>query len=125
MAHQGTKRRRVDELLALYLAGGDTFIEAARKAGVALRTVHRRMEEQAFREAVVKARGELLDKSAAQLVAASVEAVATLRTLLETGNEQTRLSAARAILENAVRFREHGELAARIAALEGKAVPWG
>ncbi len=120
MALDGSKKRRAEELLALHLAAGATVAEAAAKCGVSLRTVARRQKEPAFRQLVVDTRSQLLERAAAQLVAAATEAVEVLRALLSAAGETAKLGAARAILEHALRFRENSEFAARLAALEAR-----
>ena len=50
MGHQG--RRRADDQLRLALACGATVEAAAKKAGVSVRTAHRRLTCPAFRRSV-------------------------------------------------------------------------
>lgn len=123
MADRGRHNGRgtADPSLIAALAGGATVRDAAMTAGVAERTVYRRLADPAFRERIDEAQREMIARASAMLVDASVQAVETLRALLGSDLDFARLAAARAILELGRRMREHEDLAERIAALEQKA----
>lgn len=93
---------------------------AAKKAGVSLRTLNRWLVEPNFRRALRLAQDEALERTFNRLAAVGAEAV---QVLLEVAADKeaapaARVSAARAILENLLRYTELHSLAERIAALE-------
>lgn len=106
------------------LAAGASYVDAAKAAGVSERTVRRRMAEPAFRQQVDEIRAEMLAQAVAKLTSASVKAVETLEALLGSPLDFARLSAARAILELAAKYREQHDIAERIAALEARSAAW-
>jgi hypothetical protein len=117
MPHTG--RKNADEALLLALACGATVEQAAQKAGVSARTAHRRLADPAFRHRVQVARGEMVQRSAAMLTAAALEAVKTLLTLQHAAvPAAVRLGAARAVLEIGVKLREMADVEERLTALE-------
>jgi hypothetical protein len=113
-----THSRRGDELLLGALAAGSPVEEAARAAGVSVRTAYRRLASPGFRSRLASARDELISAALGELVGCAAEAVATLRRLLQAEDERVRLTAARAILEQLLRLRETLTFAQRIASLE-------
>lgn len=122
MTHGGRHNGRAsaDAALIAALASGSTARDAAKSAGVAERTVFRRLDDSDFRRQVEDARAALVTQTVARLTAAACEAVDTLRDLLDSEQDFARLGAARAILEIGLRYREHEDLAARVAALEAQ-----
>jgi hypothetical protein len=113
-------RQNADDALALALATGKTLRAAAEAAGVSERTGTRRWGDPNFRRKVFALRGELLGCALGRLVDASVEAVDVLRGLLQSEHDSVKLSAARALLEHAPRFREYLDLEQRLTDLEGR-----
>jgi hypothetical protein len=105
---------------ALALASGMSVEESACKAGVSTRTLFRRLEERSYRRRISELRAEMIDRALGQLTAATIDATATLRALLQSDSQAARLGAARAILEHVGRLRDSIELEHRIAALEGR-----
>ena len=117
----GGDRSGADGTLVAALAGGKTVQDAAASAGVAERTVYRRLDEPAFRTQVDKARRELIAQAVARLSASATDAADTLKALLGKDTPPAvRLGAARSILDVGLRLREHENLAERVAALEGQ-----
>jgi uncharacterized protein with von Willebrand factor type A (vWA) domain len=112
------RHTRGEELLVTAIAGGASLRDAAQQAGVSERTVSRRMADDGFRLKVSHARAQMTDRALGFLANASVQATATLWSLLSSGNERVRLSAARSILEIGPRLREQVELEYRLARLE-------
>jgi len=110
--HQG--RAGADAALVTALAVGATVEQAAERAGVSARTVHRRRGDADFKRRVDEARAELLGRAMARLSAACTTAVTTLTALLTAESESVRLGAARSVLDAALRWREHEDLAARL-----------
>ncbi len=111
-------RQNADTVLVLALASGATVEDAARRANVGISTVYRRMKDAEFQLQVQEARGAMLTRTVCDLADATTAAVRTLRQLLDAEGDQVKLGAARAILDQAVRLREHTDLEMRIAALE-------
>ena len=116
MAHRG--RHGADSALVVALAAGMTRQQAAKQAGVSLRTVARRLNDPAFRQQIVEARATTAEQIMARLTAGGLLAVQALLGLLSAESESARLGAARAILELGVKFRETEELEARIRAFQ-------
>jgi hypothetical protein len=102
------------------LAGGATIAEGAEAGGVSSRTIDRWLREPGFREAVQKARTDLLDRAIGLLAAQAAQAIAVLTDIMTdpTAPAAARVSASRTVLEHPLRAREHGEMAARISELE-------
>jgi AcrR family transcriptional regulator len=118
-----TGRNGGDARLVAELAGGATVAEAARSAGVSESTVYRRLRDADFRRLVDEARAAMVAQAIGRLTAAATAAADTLRALLGSEADFCRLAAARSILELGAKLREHGELEARIAALEERLAP--
>jgi hypothetical protein len=117
--HQG--RRQADEALLMALACGATVENAARAAGVAPRTAHRRLANPKFRRRLQAMRADMLQRSAGLLTAAALEAVKTLVSLQQPSvPAAVRLGAARAILEIGSKVREAADFEERLAAVERK-----
>lgn len=117
MAHRG--RQQADDALLMALACGATVENAARQAGIAPRTVHRRLADAAFRQRLQGLRADMVQRTGGALTAASTEAVRTLVDLLKsTTPPAVRLGAARAVLEISMKVREMTDLEARLTVLE-------
>ena len=114
----GGDRSGADAALIAALAGGNTVEDAATTAGIGVATAYRRLKEPAFRQRVDDARAELIAAAAAKLGAASTRAVTTLEGLLSAESEAVQLGAARSILDAALKWREHQDLAERVRTLE-------
>jgi hypothetical protein len=93
---------------------------AAKAAGVGETTLYRWLGEAAFSRAYRAARNQLLEGTLTALQAASSEAVQTLRQVMQDAEAMVtaRVSAARAILEFALKAKEQLETEARLSALE-------
>jgi hypothetical protein len=114
--------RPTGAVLIAALAAGATVRDAARQAKVAERTVYRRLEDATFRRQVTDARGEILARTVGRLADATTLAVDTLCTLLASDEPgAVKLGAARAILAEVVRLREHVDLAEQMRRLEESA----
>ena len=97
-----------------------TIEVAARKAGIGRTTIFEWFREEAFQAAYRTARGDLVRNAIAQAQAACSEAVTVLREIM-TNNESpasTRVSAAKAVLETAIKAVEVEEVVARIERIE-------
>ena len=114
-----TKRQTADHKLLLALACGATVENAARQCGVSESTVYRRLDTADFRRQLQALRADMVQRAAAILTAAAVEAVKTLVVLQgATTPPAVRLGAARAVLELGTKLREAADLERRLAVLE-------
>jgi len=104
---------------ALTLAAGGSNTEAAKAAGVNVRTVARwRADEVVFADAVDDARASMLTETAGLLAATTTAAARRLEDIIETGEERHALAASRVVLDMAARYRSDRAIEDRIAALE-------
>lgn len=97
-----------------------TVSEAATQSGVNESTIWRWMREQAFQEALQEAKNRIVAQAIIQLQQATGEAVATLRSIA-TDNEapaSSRVSAAKTVLDFAIRALKMEDIENRIKALE-------
>jgi hypothetical protein len=119
-AGHGEKRsRREDAALAALLAC-PTIELAAEQAGVAGSTLRGWLRDPAFQQRYRAARGQVLTQAVSALQQAAGKAVTVLATIAEdiAAPPAARVSAAKAILDQAFRGTEVIDLAARIAQLE-------
>lgn len=120
MAHRG--RHHADDAILLALACGATVENAARAAGVAPRTVHRRLADPNFSGRLQASRADMFQRTAGMLTAASLEAVKTLLELQKGAvPPAVRLGAARTVLEIGLKVREVADLEKRLTVLEEQA----
>lgn len=116
------KRRKSagsDEALMIALACGSTVEAAATKAGLAVRTAYRRLDDPEFRKKLQEFRCHMVERSCAMLSASGMEAVKTLLGLMERSTPHaTRLGAARAVIELGMKLRDLLEVEQRLTALE-------
>jgi hypothetical protein len=105
-------RKGNDEALVTALAAGGSASAAAQLAKVSTRTVHRRLQDPAFRARVDEARAEMVSQAVGRLAAVGALAGDTLHELLASSvPPATRLGAARAVLEYMLRGAEVEALA--------------
>ena len=117
MTLKGTKR--ADEAFLIALACGATVENAAHSAGLGRRTAQKRIADPEFRRRLQEIRADMVQRAAATLTAAAMEAVKTLLALQQPNvAAATRLGAARAILELGIKLRESGDLEERLVTLE-------
>src|SRR5262249_2632969 len=103
-----------------------TIAEAAHQVGIGERTLLRWLQEDsAFQAAYRTARRHVVQHAVAQVQQATSMAVATLEAIMQdsTVSASARVSAAKAVLETAIKGVELEDLAARIAALEAQGPP--
>jgi hypothetical protein len=113
------RRRKTDTVLILALACGASPESAAQKSGLSVRTVYRRLAEPQFRQQVDQLQNAIARRAAGLLTAASIPAIKTCTTLLESArSESVRLGAAKAVVELAMKLREATSLTDRVAELE-------
>jgi hypothetical protein len=113
-------RKAADRVLLQALACGATVENAARKAGVGVRTVYRRLANAGFRRQLQELRTEMMQRTAGMLTGAgmgSVKVLVDLQTDVAMPPGVRRRSA-RDVLELGLKFREAAELEQRLAAVE-------
>lgn len=104
--------------MVVALAGGATHAAAAKKAGVTVRTVQRWLAEPEFVARVSEARHTFFDTAFGKLAASAGDAADALAALLADPSPGIRLRACQTVLQAVPSWREHMELAERLAALE-------
>ena len=114
----GSGRKSTDDLLAAALAAGKSTQDAATAAGVAERTVYRRLIDPAFKARVTELRGAMLATAAGRLADGMGEAASVLRALLTDADANIRFRAAGKLIELGVKVIELTDLEQRLAALE-------
>ena len=103
-----------------------TIAEAAHQVGIGDRTLLRWLQEdRVFQAAYRTARRHVVQHAVAQVQQATSMAVATLEAIMQDAEApaSARVSAAKAVLDTAIKGVELEDLAARIAALEQQAHP--
>ena len=120
MRAHGEKLSRKHEQTIAALLTCDSITAAAADCGVAEATVHRWLKDVVFQTAYREARRAVVQHAIAQVQRATGDAVETLRSVMQDREApaSARVSAAKAVLETAVKAVELEDLEARIAALE-------
>jgi len=96
------------------LAAGLTVPEVAEFSGYSERTIYRRLKDQEFMTLVRDSRREMVAQVVGRLTEASLEAVDTLRDLLNARSEQVRRGAARDLLTSTPKWIEAVDLADQV-----------
>lgn len=93
---------------------------AARAAGISDRTLRDYLADPTFRAAYEKAFGDMVEDATQQAKQSLSPAISTLREIVEDKEEdaQARISAARAILSNAIKLIETTDILTRLSELE-------
>jgi hypothetical protein len=112
------RRKGSEELLALALAQGKTFAEAAAAGGVAERTARRRAGDSHVVSAVEAYRALLLERASAKLLAQLDRGIDALAELIGSDSEVIRLRAAATLIDKAVAVREVQSFEGRLRAVE-------
>ncbi len=97
MAENG--RQKGDSELITALASGSTVRDAAKSAGVAERTVYRRLQDAEFRSHVQEARKVMFERALGAVASAGVSAAQKLKALLNANSENVQFGTSRALLE--------------------------
>jgi hypothetical protein len=115
-----TSNKETDRALLRALSCGATVENAARKAGVAERTVYRRLADPAFQAELKKASMEMLQRTAAMLCGAGIGCIKTLVDLQGdvAVTPSVRRRAARDVLDLSLKYRDRADLEPRLAAAE-------
>jgi hypothetical protein len=113
-----------DAALVAALVSGATWEEAAASARCSRSTVARRMSDPEFRQALDVARREVLERTTTTLVANTAAAASVLAELSANPAvpASTRISAARSLLDLALRYWDAQLTDCRLAALEAALV---
>ena len=114
------KLSRKQELAISVLLTCPTLLAAAQQCGVAEVTLHRWLKEAGFQAAYREARRTVVQFAIVQVQRATAEAVETLRAVMHDSESpaSARVSAAKTILDTAIKAIELEDLEARIVALE-------
>jgi hypothetical protein len=126
MSGHGNKLNRKQDQGISALLLQPTLGDAATAIGVDERTLRRWLREHApFQAAYREARRQVVQHAVVQVQHAAATAVHTLLAVMQDANApaSARVSAAKAILETAVKAVEVEDLEARIAALEAQGQP--
>jgi len=111
-------RAQAATVAALAVAAGKPIATAAAEAGIGERTLYTWLRKTEFKRRVDELRDRLVSEAVGKLSKSMGSAADVLEKLLRSRDEGTRLKSSRAILELAVRLRDHDEMARRLADLE-------
>jgi hypothetical protein len=116
--------RKQDQAIAALLSC-PSILDAARQSGVAEVTLYRWLKLDGFQAGYTTARRAVVQQAIVQLQSACGEAVETLRVIMRDPEApaSARVSAAKTILETAVKAVELEDLEARLTALEAQSAP--
>jgi hypothetical protein len=119
-ASEPLSRKQAQTIAALLAC--PTLAQAAQQGGIAEATLHRWLKEEAFQQAYRDARRYVVQQAIVQVQQATGEAVTTLRTVMQdpASTSSAKVSAARTILETALRAVELEDIEQRLAALEAQ-----
>ncbi len=122
MKGHGEKMGRHQEQAIAALLRSPTISGAAESIGIGEATLWRWLQNPGFDEAYRRARQQAVDQAIAQLQQATGLAVATLQEVQRDTDApaSSRVTAAKTVLEMALKLRESEELEARLSALEEK-----
>ena len=120
MKGHGEKLSRKQEALISALLTTPTLADAAHTAGIGEVTAWRWLKDATFQAAYREARRQVVQQAIVQVQQATGEAVETLRQVMQAADApaSAKVSAAKTILETAVKAVELEDLEARIVALE-------
>lgn len=120
MAGHGEKYPRLKDKAICALLACDTVPEAAKRIGVGERTLWRWMKKEDFKEAFADARKELVRHAIARVQSVLGEAIEVLRAVMSDSDApaSARVSAAKCVIETALKATEIEELEERVAKLE-------
>lgn len=94
--------------------------EAAQMAGIGESTLRGYLQETEFQSRYRQAFGDLVESAARQAQQAITPALSTLREIMEDGDEQAqaRITAARSVLEYAIKLTEQTDILEQLRELE-------
>jgi DNA-binding transcriptional MerR regulator len=122
MIGHGEKLSRKQDQVITALVTCASITEAAAQCGLADVTLRRWLKREPFQVAYREARRAVVQHAITQVQRATGEAVETLRSVMQDADApaSAKVSAAKVILETAVKAVELEDLEARIAALEAQ-----
>ena len=125
MIGHGEKLSRKQDQVITALVTCASITEAAAQCGLADVTLRRWLKQEPFQAAYREARRAVVQQAITQVQRATGEAVDTLRRVMQDAEApaSARVSAAKTILETAVKAVEVEDLEARITALEAQGQP--
>jgi transposase-like protein len=125
MSGHGEKLSHKQERAIAALLVAPSVTAAAQQIGVNENTLLRWLKDAAFQSAYRDARRAVVQHAIAQVQRATGEAVETLRTVMQDSESpaSARVSAAKAILDTALKGIDIDDLEVRIAALEALGTP--
>lgn len=115
------KRKTIpDSAVIAAMLTSPTLTTAAEQCGLSVRQIHTRRQHPEFIQQLKAAQSDALNSAARYLQHSTGNAAAVLLEIAENQNEnaQVRVTAARAILEQAARFTEILDFSERLEALE-------
>ena len=120
MEAHGEKLSRKQELAIAALLTCSAITDAAKRCSIGEVTLHRWLKDATFQAAYREARRQVVQQAIVQVQQATGEAVETLRKVMQAADApaSAKVSAAKTILETAVKAVELEDLEARIVALE-------
>ena len=120
MTGHGQKLSRKKESTIAALISLPTICDAAKSVGVGEKTLFRWLQLPEFQEAYRKARREIVKQAVAQIQGALSEAVKTLSDIMKDSKApaSARVTAARSIIDTAIKAVEIEDLESRLSALE-------
>ena len=123
MKAHGEKLSRKQELALAALLTCSAITDAAKQCGIGEVTLHRWLKDATFQAAYRDARRAVVQHAITQVQQATGEAVETLRRVMQDPEApaSAKVSAAKNILDTAVKAVELEDLEARITALEQQA----
>lgn len=125
MTGHGEKLTRKQDQAIAALIACPSILDAARQSGVAVETLYRWLKLETFQTAYRDARRQVVQQAIVQVQQATGEAVTTLRAIMQDGTApaSARVSAAKTVLDTAVKAVELEDLEQRLAALEAQSAP--
>ena len=122
VAGHGEKITRKAEQVIAALLQYPTIPEAAKATGVSERTIYTWLRDDDFRDQYRLAKAEIVYQALGNLQKITGEAVEVLRDIMNDGSARSssRISAAKTILETALKVLELEDLETRIEALEAE-----
>jgi cytidylate kinase len=112
---------RKRHLAAVALAGGSTYKDAAKTAGVSLRQINRWAKEDDFKERVRRVQMRAYDRVGGQLARIVGKAMARVEWLMDNAaTHAVQLAAAKELMDRAGRFREDVDIRKEIADIKSQ-----
>ena len=107
-----------DEAVIAALLSTPTLDAAAQQCGLSVRQLYERRQNPDFIRKLREAQGDALEGAVRYLQHSTATAASTLVEICQSGQEQNRLTAARALLDQAAKLTEVVDFSRRLEALE-------